>query len=264
MRITTSRDKLPISVFVVTFNEETHLARLLASVTNFNEIVIVDSGSSDNTLKIAEQYGATVYHQEWLGFAKQKQYAMSLCSNEWVLNLDADEALNTQIISQISHVIQYGSADSIRFRRNDIFINKKSSLLTKLPKNRRLYKKSKAHFDSSVLVHETATIEGKEVLINEPFDHYGYNNISKLTDKNNQYSGLKALEKYQKCQTSSTAKLLYIFPFAVFKELIFQRQIFNGRRGLIKSIISAYYAFSKEAKLFELEQKAKYINKQGT
>ena len=256
--------KLPISVFIITLNEEAHLERLLKSVADLNEVVIVDSGSTDGTLAIAERYGAVVYHQEWLGFAKQKQYAMSLCTNEWVLNLDGDEALNANMINRMRAIIQSNTADSVRFRRNDIFINKESSLLSKLPKNRRLYKKSKSHFDSSVLVHETATVDGKEVLVSEMFDHYGYNNISILTEKNNQYSGLKALEKHQRNKKSSTAKLLYILPFTLFKELVFQRQIFNGRRGFIKSIISAYYAFSKEAKLFELEQEAKYINEQGT
>jgi glycosyltransferase involved in cell wall biosynthesis len=260
----TPKRKLPISVFIITFNEEVHLARLLASVADFDEIVIVDSGSTDGTLAIAERYGAKVHHQEWLGFANQKQYAMSLCTNEWVLNLDGDEALNANIISKITDIIQSNTADAVKFRRNDIFINKKSSVLAKLPNNRRLYKKSKSHFNSLVLVHETATVDGKEVLISETFDHYGYNNISILTEKNNQYSGLKALEKYQKHKKSSAVKLLCIFPFILFKELVFQRQIFNGRRGFIKSIISAYYAFSKEAKLFELEQQAKFSHEQGT
>jgi glycosyltransferase involved in cell wall biosynthesis len=258
-----AENKLPISVFIITFNEEIHLERLLTSVKDFNEVVIVDSGSTDDTLAIAERHGVTVYHQEWLGFAKQKQYAMSLCTNEWVLSLDGDEALNTNIISRMSAIIKNNIADSVKFRRNDIFINKKSSPLSKLPKNRRFYKKSRSHFDSSVLVHETAIVDGTEVFANEMFDHYGYNNISILTEKNNQYSGLKALEKHQKNIKSSFAKLLYILPFILFKELIFQRQIFNGRRGFIKSIISAHYAFSKEAKLFELEQEAKYINAQG-
>lgn len=259
-----SVSKLPVSVFIITYNEEAHLARLLESVTAFNEVVIVDSGSTDRTVAIAEHYGAIVYHQAWLGFSKQKQYAMSMCTHEWVLNLDGDEALKPHIISRISSIIQNDTVDAVRFRRNDIFINKKPSTFTKLPRNRRLYRKSKSHFDPSLLVHETATVKGKEVKVSESFDHYGYNKISILTEKNNHYSELKAREKYQKNQKSSTAKLLCIFPFILFKELVLQRQLCNGRRGVIKSVISAYYAFTKEAKLFELEQDALLQKKQGT
>ena len=252
--MTKSSTTVPINVFIITLNEDVNLNRALQSLTNIAEIIVVDSGSTDNTVAIAEKYGAKVYSQQWPGYAKQKQYAMSLCSNEWVLNIDADEVLNPDIITRFAAIIAQDKTDSVRFWRNDIFIGKKLSPLTKRANNLRLYKKSKAHFDAHNLVHESAFVDGKEIFINNEFDHYGYNQISTLASKNNHYSDLKAQEKYQQGKRYSVIKLFSIFPLIFIKEYFIQRHIFSGIRGFIKSIMIAYYAFSKEAKLFEAEQ----------
>ena len=99
-------DKIPISVFIIAQDEEQHIARVLDSCQQFSEIILVDSGSSDNTKSIAESKGAKVLHHDWAGYAKQKQYAMSLCKNDWVLNLDADEELTPDLIE--AFIPQFG------------------------------------------------------------------------------------------------------------------------------------------------------------
>jgi len=246
--------KLPISVFIVTLNEEEHIERTLKSVTLFDEIILVDSGSTDNTLEIAKSYGAKVYSHPWQGFAKQKQYAMSLCSNEWVLNLDGDEELNADLTSAFKEIVDHDKADSVRFWRNDIFINKPLSSWSKKPNNLRLYKRSKSFFDDSKLVHESATVDGTEIFINETFNHYGYHSVEVLVSKVNIYSSLKANEKFTKGKKFSTLKLLTLFPLIFIKEYIFQRKVFSGRRGLILAVMTAFNAFIKEAKLFENHQ----------
>jgi glycosyltransferase involved in cell wall biosynthesis len=248
---------LPISVFIITKNEEKHIAKTLASVKEMDEVILVDSGSTDNTLSIAKEYGATVFEYAWQGYAKQKQYAMSLCRNEWVLNLDGDEAINPQLIAAFKDIIEQDKADSVRFWRNDIFINQPLSSLSKKPNNHRLYKKSKSFFDDSRLAHESATVDGKEIFINHVFDHYGYDSINAITSKNNTYSSLKADEKFAKGKSFSHLKLFLIFPLVFIKEYFLQRKIFSGRRGFILAIMEAYYAFLKEAKLFENFQKNK-------
>jgi glycosyltransferase involved in cell wall biosynthesis len=252
-----STEKLPVSVFIVTLNEEKYLKRVLSSVSNFDEVIVVDSGSNDRTVEIARDFGAKITHQGWLGYAKQKQFAMSLCKNDWVLNLDGDEVLNASIVCKFKQIVENDEADSVRFWRNDIFINKRLSSLSKRPNNLRLYKKSLSQFDENVLVHESAKVNGREMFINEEFDHYGYETIAGLTQKNNQYSCLKASMKYQRLKKASTMKLLLVFPITFLKQLILQRMLFSGRRGFIKSVIVAYYAFLKEAKLFELSERSK-------
>lgn len=246
--------KLPVSVFIITKNEEEHIEKTLKSVSLFDEVILVDSGSTDSTLDIAKRYGAKIYTHSWQGYAKQKQYAMSLCSNEWVLNLDGDEQVNTSLINAFKEIIEQDKADSVRFWRNDIFIDKPLSTWSKKPNNHRLYKRSKSFFDDSRLAHESATVNGKEIFINETFDHFGYGSIETLTTKNNNYSSLKANEKFAKGKRYSNVKLITIFPLVFIKEYFFQRKIFSGKRGFILAIMGAYYAFIKEAKLFENHQ----------
>ena len=243
--------KLPISVFIITKNEEEHIEKTLKSVSLFDEVILVDSGSTDSTLDIAKSYGAKIYTHSWQGYAKQKQYAMSLCSNEWVLNLDGDEAINQSLVDAFKVILEQNKADSVRFWRNDLFIGKPLSYWSKKSNHLRLYKKSKSFFDDSHLVHESATVDGTEIFINETFDHFGYDSIEILTTKNNNYSSLKASEKFSKGKKFSNLKLITIFPLVFIKEYFFQRKIFSGRRGLILAVINAYYAFAKEAKLFE-------------
>jgi len=250
-------NKIPVSVFIVTLNEEKNLDRLLASLKEFDEIVVVDSGSIDQTANVAMRYGAKFLKKEWESYSKQKQFAMTQCKNEWVLNLDSDEELNSSIKSAINKIVQEGKHDSIRFKRNDIFINKPFSRFSKKPNNLRLYKQSKARFNEKKLVHESADISGSELYINECFEHYGYNRIFDLIEKSNKYSTLKSLEKFNNGKKSKTFKLFFIFIFTFFKKYLLERYVFSGKRGYINSVISAFYAFSKEAKLFECESMKK-------
>ncbi|MBT1446138.1 glycosyltransferase family 2 protein [Shewanella sp. JM162201] len=249
--------KLPISVFIITKNEEKHLAKTLASVQDMDEIILVDSGSTDKTLEIAKAYGASIHHHDWMGYAKQKQYAMSLCKHEWVLNLDGDEAINPELVAAFRDIMAQDKADSVRFWRNDIFIGKPLSRFSKKANNHRFYKKSKSHFDDSRMAHESASVDGKEIFINHAFDHYGYDSISAITTKNNTYSTLKANEKFVKGKRYSLAKLLLVFPLVFLKEYLLQRKIFSGKRGFILSVMEAYYAFLKEAKLYEFHENNK-------
>lgn len=247
--------KLPISVFIVALNEEKNICRLLESLKSFDEIIMVDSGSADKTIEIAESYSVRIFHQTWLGYAKQKQYAMSLCTHDWVLNLDADEELTPELIIEIGARIQQDDIHSLRFTRNDIFIDKMQPKHMRKPSNLRLYRKSFANFDEKQLVHESAEVQGKEVLTKKIFNHYGYNDIHTLIEKNNIYSSLNADEKYSRGKSSSTLKLICIFPFEFLRKFLFQRYFMFGRRGFILAIINANYAFIKEAKLLEHQLK---------
>ncbi|MAD04754.1 MAG: glycosyl transferase [Pseudoalteromonas sp.] len=254
------KEKIKVSVFIITLNEEKNIRRLLESTTLFDEIILVDSGSTDKTVEIAKEYGAKTYYKEWMGYAQQKQYALSLCTNIWVMNLDADEELTNTTMRVIKRVLKENKYEGVRFKRNDFFINGMYSKFTKKPNNLRLYKKENAHFNESTLVHESATVKGKELYVNEAFNHYGYNSIHILTDKSNQYSTLKSTEKFKKNKSSNFLKLGLVFPITFIKKYIIQGFVFSGRRGFIQSVIALYYAFLKEAKLFELEKKEDQLN----
>jgi len=248
---------IPISVFIVTLNEETNIKRLLPSLSSFDEVVVVDSGSTDKTCEIAREFGATVSFNEWPGYAKQKQYALGLCKNEWVLNLDADEYIPEGLFNEIKTSIEDSTIDSVKIARCDYFLNKPMPKYCKLFSNVRLYRKSKAHFDETFLVHESATVNGKRKFIKTPFLHYGYNDIKVLASKLNDYSTLKAQEKHDKGKKANTLKLALSFPVELIRKLLLQRFILFGFRGFILSVMYAHYSLLKEAKLYELQEKSR-------
>lgn len=250
--------KLPVSVFIITKNEEHNIERLLKSCSDMDEIIIVDSGSTDNTLEIAQDFDVKIIHNDWPGYAKQKAFAMTLCKNDWVLNLDADEELTSELVKRFTEIVSEEKYDSVRCQRNDMFMGKPFSKYTKKPNNCRLYRKKTAVFDTSRLAHERADINGSQLFIKEAFNHYGYNSISAITKKNNIYSSLKALEKFQKGKKASILKMLLISPIIFIKTYIFQGYIFSGMRGFIMAILTAYYMFIKEAKLYELNEEKNY------
>lgn len=243
--------KLPLSVFIITQDEEKNIQRAIKSVEFADEIIVVDSGSTDKTLEILESLGITVIHQDWQGYARQKQFAMQQCRNDWVLNLDADEEVTVELAERIKSCVIANDYSSMRFLRADLFINKFPSPLSKHPNNIRLFLRKKASFDANKLVHESASVTGRELFVREKLNHYGYCNIELLTKKNNHYSTLKALAKHQQKKSYSTLKLMLIFPFVFIQQWLFNRKIFSGKRGFILSIIEAHYAFLKEAKLYE-------------
>jgi glycosyltransferase involved in cell wall biosynthesis len=250
-----SAPKLPISVFIVCFNEESNIRRVLESCSDMAEIVVVDSGSTDRTVAISKEYTSKVFFNEWPGYAKQKAFAMSLCENEWVLNLDADEQLLVPLVKRFKEVIKKDHYTSVRCSRNDIFIDKLHSRFTRKSNHCRFYKKSKARFDSNRLVHESADVEGEQLVIKEAFNHYGDGAIELNITKSNGYSSLKAAEKFGKGKPFSIVKLSLVFPLIFIKVYFLHGYLFSGIRGLILAVNSANYAFMKEAKLYEHWQK---------
>ena len=242
---------LPISVFIVTKNEANNIDRLLTSLKDFDEVIVVDSGSTDDTVAIAKQHGARIIERDWPGYSKQKQYAMEQCKNDWSINLDADEQLPKNLIPAIKDSIQDETIDAIRFLRVDYFMGKPMPKYISLPKNVRLYRKSKANFDSTCLVHESAAIKGKTKLIRIPFYHYGYNDYKLYSEKLKYYAELKAEEKFKKGKKASLIKLGLSFPFEFLRKLIIQRYVLFGWRGFVLSFLNARYSFMKEWNLFK-------------
>ncbi len=247
--------KLNCSVFIITKNEQEHIARAIKSCAEFSEVIVVDSGSTDKTIAIAKSLGAKVIFNEWPGYAKQKQFAMLQCRNDWVLNLDADEELTPELIERFAKVIEQDDADYVRCYRNDRFIDRFFSDVIHKPNNHRLFKKQSAQYRVNDLVHEGPDFKGKELKINQAFNHYGYNEIETLTDKYNLYSSLRAEERFKKGKKSSPLKLFTIAFLTFIKVYFIQRYFLGGVRGFIYAQQSAYYAFMKEAKLFEQHKK---------
>lgn len=243
------------SVYIICKNEEKHIKRVLESVKDFDEIVIVDSGSTDNTLNIAKEYTNKIFNQDWLGFAKQKEYAKNLCQNEWVLNLDADEQLTEELKKEIEKVIEENKIDGLDIKISSQFLGKFNSEKSKFNRRIRFFRKSVGHYPDK-LVHESILVKGKINKANGFIYDYGTMDLKTHLSKINEYSSLRADEKFAKNKKASFAKLLFVFPLSFFKSFIIKRGFLNGMRGFIAAMNNAFYAFLKEAKLYELNNKS--------
>lgn len=243
---------IPCSVYIVTLNCGAWLKDTLNSVADFAEVVILDSGSIDNTYEIANSFPNTrISHQDWLGYAAQKSLALAQCQQDWVLNLDGDEVLSNKLKQEIEAIIQANKIDALITPINDIFLGVPNSKHTKKHAKVRFFRKSKGQYDLENKVHENVIVDGESVRAEGNIYHYGESSIFVKVEKNNQYSNLKAAEKFQKGKKPSLLKLTLVMPVTFLKSYFIRRSCLNGWRGFVNSMINAFYAFLKEAKLFE-------------
>lgn len=243
---------IPASVYIVTLNCEAWLHRVLDSVSDFAEVVILDSGSTDRTWEIAQSYpNVRIRHQDWQGYSGQKALALKECTQPWALNLDGDEALSPRLKQEIVSLIADNSADALVVPIRDAFMGALSSRYTKMNAKVRFFRRSKGGYDTGIAVHEAIHVEGVIGRARGTIWHFGDQGIAVKVDKVNQYSSLKAQEKAAKGKKVWPLKLLTVMPLTFVKSYVFRRNFMNGWRGFIGSSINAFYAFLKEAKLYE-------------
>lgn len=246
------------SVYIVTLNCAEWLEDTLNSVADFAEVIILDSGSTDQTYAIAQSFPNTrIAHQDWQGYAAQKSLALAQCQQDWVLNLDGDEVLSAELKKEIEATIVENQIDALITPINDVFLGVPNSKHTKKHAKVRFFRKANGQYDLENKVHENVIIEGTSVRATGDIYHYGESSIFVKVEKNNQYSNLKAAEKFQKGKTPSLLKLTLVMPVTFLKSYFIRRSCLNGWRGFVNSMINAFYAFLKEAKLFEQHLHAK-------
>lgn len=243
---------IPCSVYIVTLNCAEWLDATLNSVKDFTEVIILDSGSTDRTYEIAESFANTrIMHQDWQGYAAQKNLALAQCQQQWVLNLDGDEVLSEALKKEIVQVISENKIDGLIIPINDVFLGVANSKHTKKHAKTRFFRKAKGQYDLANKVHENVVVDGNVIKAQADIYHYGESSIFVKVEKNNQYSNLKALEKFEKGKHPSLIKLILVMPMTFIKSYFIRRSCMNGWRGFVNSMINAFYAFLKEAKLFE-------------
>lgn len=248
-----------ISVYIVTKNEEHNIERAISSVNGLGEVIVVDSGSTDKTIELATKCGAKVSHHDWQGMAQQKEHAKNLCANEWVLNLDADEEISPELKSEITDVIKRKDIAGANIPIEEYFLGFPIHGKTKKNSHVRLFKKNKGTYGHERF-HETPTVDGNIINLKGGIRHYGEISIEVKVSKINLYSSGKAIDKFEKGKGYSLLKLVSIMPLAFIKSYVLKRNFFNGVRGFIGSMINAFYAFLKEAKLYEANLKRRQKN----
>ena len=247
-------NRINASAYVICRNEEHNIRRLLENLKEFDEVILVDSGSTDQTLEIAKTFSnVKIFHQPWLGFAKQKAFALEKCKNTWVLNLDADEVLSDELKNAIKSSIINDDCDALRCPLSEVFLVKPAHKWSKHADKIRFFKKIYGQYKTDVSVHESIFIDGKVKQVNGVIYHHGLVSIEVMIKKNNEYSSLAAADKFAKKKRSTILKILFSFFWAFFRAYFLKRFFLNGVRGFIHSMSIGFYAFLKEAKLYELE-----------
>ena len=255
-----------LSVAIITLNEEDNLARTLNSVRFADEIVVVDSGSTDRTVEIARSLGARVFSETWKGFALQKNSAIDKCTGTWVLSLDADEELTDELQAEIGKMLEADPQDvaaggrlsapvAPRIPRSMDAIRRLLSRL-KLRLFRRVTGSGPAHFTDRP-VHESVAVAGRVETMKNDFLHHGYPNLEIYLEHMNRYSTLGARIIADKGKTSPSwpafcwnvalvPKLTFVWNY------VFRLGFLDGREGLLLHLYHSAYISWKYAKAWQI------------
>jgi glycosyltransferase involved in cell wall biosynthesis len=254
-------DNEKISVFIVCCNEEKNIRRCLQSVSWCDEILIVDSGSTDSTLAICKEFTDKITYNPWPGYSKQKAFALSKCSHEWVLNVDADEEVSPELKNSILLAINNPEP-----RIQGYFVLRVVYYLKRwwrsggwYPEYRlRLVKKSTATWGGSN-IHEHANVNGETKKLSGELFHYTYDSIASQVGVINKYSSLLVSETKEKAVKYLVLHMI-VNSLARFIKFYFLKKGFkDGVAGFIVAITESYYVFLKYAKVWEEKNNQKKL-----
>lgn len=243
-----------LSAFVTTFNNDKTLATCLESVKWADEIVVLDSFSTDRSLDIARDYGCKILQHEFMGYGKQKQLALDNTSHNWAVLLDADEALSPELQAQIKQVLAAGpDCDGYTLPRQEQLFWRMCSPRVRMNYYLRMFDKRKAAL-TDMPIHAAPETTGSIKQLHAPFYHFGEPDIHTKVEKINSYSTGLVDDKVAKGKRPGPWIMLLYPPLAFIKLYFFKRNFVNGWGGFITSVTGAFYAFLKYAKLYEYYQ----------
>ena len=243
--------KIAVSVVIVTKDEAGNIKDALESVRDFDDVVVVDAFSSDNTTEICREYTDRIYEHEWQGFAAQKQTAIDYAKNDWVLILDSDERVTTELRDEIIEKIKVDAISGFYIPRKNFFLGKWIRHSGWWPDHTlRLFRKGVSAMEPRA-VHEKVNVNGAVSHINAPFEHYTYRTLSEYIGKMQNYTSLSAEELENKGLVQSFISMIFS-PIVVFIKMYLVRQGFrDGIHGLVLAVLYSFYTFLKYAKALE-------------
>jgi glycosyltransferase involved in cell wall biosynthesis len=245
-----------LSIIIITKNEAKNIVACLESVKFADEIIVLDSGSTDDTIALCKQYTSKVYEVDWPGFGIQKNRALDKAQGDWVLSIDADERVDQKLKEEILHIISENNLNFagytipritsychkfIRYGdwKNDCYL--------------RLFRRPQGRFNN-VSVHEKVIIDGKAGRLKTPLIHYSYSNLEEVLNKMNHYTTLSALERYQKGQKATLTQALLRSTWSFIRSYFLKLGFLDGKKGLMLAISIAqgcYYRYTKLMLLHE-------------
>ena len=241
-----------LSVVVITRNEAANIRAALESVRWADELVVVDSGSTDDTLRIAGEIADRVTAHDWAGFGAQKNHATELAAHDWVLSLDADERVSPALAREIRALLQAEpAARGYRIPRVTRYLGRWIRSTDWYPDHQlRLYDRRAARWNDR-LVHESVAVDGPVRRLRGELEHRAYRDVSHHLQTIDRYTTLAARQMHREGRRAGWVDLVVRPPAAFLRNYVVRRGVRDGVHGLIVSLLNAGYVLLKFVKLWE-------------
>lgn len=244
-----------ISALIITKNEAHNIVALLNNLTFADEIIIVDSYSTDETEQLVRRFDNVKFYQHsFENYATQRNIALSYANYPWILFVDADERISLELRNEIQNTLLYPLADAYFFYRTFYYKNKPMYFTgLQSDKNIRLFKKNIGTYTG--LVHEKLMIDGKIGSLKNKLIHYSYNDFESYKKKLGNYGKLKAKEKFSKGETYNILKQYGHTVYCFLNRYLFRLGFLDGKEGAVISYIMAYSIWERYKEIKRLRQK---------
>jgi glycosyltransferase involved in cell wall biosynthesis len=249
---------MKLSVVIITLNEEDRLKDALESCRDIaDEIVVVDSFSTDRTVEIAQQYGATIYKKKFSDYGSQKNFALDKAQHPWVLNLDADERVSDQLKKEIQTLKQQPEntipVEGFLIKRKTFYLHRWIKHSGWYPDRKlRLFRKDKSHWHGRI--HEGLTLDGKTAKLEGDILHFTYRNITDHIKRLNRYSQMQAEDIAAKKKKLLLLRAILLPPVTFIRFYLWKLGILDGFPGLVIALVSSWATAMKYLKALELKR----------
>jgi glycosyltransferase involved in cell wall biosynthesis len=246
-----------ITAIIPTLNEEIHIEDAIKSVGFADEIIVIDSFSTDKTIELAEKHQVKIIKRKFDDFSSQKNFAIEQAKNDWIYILDADERVTPKVELEILEAVK-NPKDFVGFyvRRSFYFAGKKIKYSGwQRDKVVRLFLKKQCKYQG--VVHETIKATGELGFFKNKIDHFGYRDYNHFISKIHQYGELKSKELYAKGRTVNAYHLIIKPPFRIFTHFILRKGFLDGYAGLVLSTTQGYAVLTRYIKLWLLNKGVK-------
>jgi glycosyltransferase involved in cell wall biosynthesis len=244
-----------LSVTVIARDEAAEIGAALDSVRWADEIVVIDSGSTDDTVRIARQYTDRVIEREWPGYVAQKNYAASVASNDWILSLDADERVTPALASEIRAALERTpTVSAFRVPRVTWHLGRWIRSTDWYPDYQlRLYDRRVSEW-TGTYVHESVSVRGPIGRMRGELQHYAYRDISEHLETIDRYTSLAARQMHEAGRRTGAVPIAGHAACAFVRNYVLKLGVKDGAVGFLISVMNAYYVFLKYAKLWEIQR----------
>lgn len=248
-----------LTVTIITLDEADHIAAAIESVSWADEVIVVDAGSTDDTVAIARAHGARTETRAWTGWVDQKNYAASLARNDWILSLDADERVTPALAAEIRALLANEPRyRGYRIRRVTFHLGRWIRTTDFYPDcQTRLYHRRAARWRGRY-VHESVRVDGPVGRLQGELQHYSYKDLRDHLARIDRYTTLAARQMHESGRRAGPLDLLLHPPAAFLRNYLLRRGFLDGTVGLTLSMINAYAVFLKFVKLWELQQESRH------